>query len=178
MRSDAYPLKIIKLIRTLEGRLVTGMAYVCGGLFIVLALYTTFDVLGRRFGGPFSGVTDEMGEYALALGSSWALAYTLRTGGHVRVDVIFPYLSTALRGRLDALAMALMAVFAGTVSVYLWRLAVSSHAIGATGHSIIQTPQWVPQAMMAAGYSLLALVSLTSCLAFLLGVEDAESGED
>jgi TRAP-type C4-dicarboxylate transport system permease small subunit len=173
MHPEAYPLRILKWVRKLEGHLVTGMAYVCGGLFLILAFYTTFDVLGRRFGGPFSGVTDEMGEYALALGSSWALAYTLRAGGHVRVDVLLPYVPSWLRGRLDAFAMALMAVFAGTVSVYLWALAGSSRAIGATGHSIIQTPQWVPQAMVAAGYSLLALVSLTSCLAFLLGVEDA-----
>ena len=147
------------------------MAYACGALFLLLAFYTTVDVLGRRYGGPFSGVTDEMGGYALALGFSWALAYTLRTGGHVRVDILLPMVSARARRVLDALALALMAIFAATVSVYLWKLVGSSYAIGATGHSIIQTPQWVPQALMAAGYSLLALVSVTGFLAAALGVE-------
>ena len=147
------------------------MAYACGVLFLLLAFYTTVDVLGRRYGGPFSGVTDEMGGYALALGFSWALAYTLRTGGHVRVDILLPLVSARVRRVLDALAMALMAVFAATVSFYLWRLVGSSYAIGATGHSIIQTPQWVPQALMATGYSLLALVSVSGCVAEVLGGE-------
>jgi len=147
------------------------MAYACGVLFLLLAFYTTADVLARRYGGPFSGVTDEMGGYALALGFSWALAYTLRTGGHVRVDIVLPLVSARVRRVLDALALALMAVFAATVSFYLWKLVASSYAIGATGHSIIQTPQWVPQALMATGYSLLALVSVTGCLAEVLGGE-------
>ena len=155
--------------------LVTGMAYFCGALFLLLALYTTYDVLARRFGGPFSGVTDEISGYALALGAAWGLAYTLRAGGHVRVDVLFEYFGKGLRRALDALAMAIMMVFAATVSLYLWKLVGSSYAIGATGHSIIQTPQWLPQAVMASGYSLLAVVSLTSLVAVALGAADEEA---
>jgi len=65
-----------------------------------------------------------------------------------------------------------MMVFAATVSVFLWKLVASSYAIGATGHSIIQTPQWIPQAAMALGYTLLALVGLTSLLAVLTGGDE------
>jgi TRAP-type mannitol/chloroaromatic compound transport system permease small subunit len=147
-------------IQRVEERLVTGMAYFCGGLFLLLAFYTTFDVIGRRYFGVFSGVTNEMGGYALALGASWAFAYTLKAGGHVRVDILLPLLSPPLRKLLDVIAMAMMALFATIVSVFLWKLVASSYAIQATGHSIIQTPQWIPQAMMALGYSALSLVSL------------------
>lgn len=153
------------------------MAYFCGALFLLLAFYTTFDVIGRRYGGWYSGVTDEMGEYALALGASWALAYTLKAGGHVRVDIVLPYLPDAVRNLLDAAAMALMAAFAGTVSVFLWKHVASSYAIGATGHSIIQTPQWLPQAMMASGYSILTLVAATSFLCHALGGGESCSGQ-
>lgn len=153
------------------------MAYFCGALFLLLAFYTTFDVIARRYGGWYSGVTDEMSEYALALGASWALAYTLKAGGHVRVDIMLPYFPRKVRRLLDALAMAVMAVFATTVSMYLWKLVGSSYAIGATGHSIIQTPQWLPQAMMASGYSFLALVAFTSFLGHLLGERESSSGQ-
>lgn len=148
------------------------MAYFCGGLFLLLAFYTAVDVFGRRYLGVFSGVTDEIGGYALALGASWALAYTLKAGGHVRVDVFLPHLSSMARKVLDALAMAVMAVFAATVSVFLWKLVASSYAIDATGHSIIQTPQWIPQAMMAAGYTMLTLVAVTGFLARVLGQQE------
>jgi TRAP-type mannitol/chloroaromatic compound transport system permease small subunit len=164
--------KAIVRLRAIEDRLVTGMAYFCGALFLLLAFYTAVDVFGRRYLGVFSGVTDEIGGYALALGASWALAYTLKAGGHVRVDVLFPHLSNSVRKVLDAAAMAVMAVFAATVSTFLWKLVASSYAIDATGHSIIQTPQWIPQAMMATGYSMLTLVALTSFLAHVLGPQE------
>jgi len=145
------------------------MAYLCGALFLVLAFYTTFDVIGRRYLGVFSGVTDEMSEYALAVGASWALAYTLKAGGHVRVDILLPKFSPLGRRLADALAMAIMAIFAATVAFYLWKLVASSYAIDATGHSIIQTPQWIPQACAALGYSFLSFVALTGLVAQLLG---------
>ena len=118
-----------------------------------------------------------MSEYALALGASWALAYTLKAGGHVRVDIALPYLPGPARNLLDAFAMALMTAFAATVSFFLWKLVASSYAIGATGHSIIQTPQWLPQAMMAAGYSILCLVAFMSFLCHLLGGGKSSSGQ-
>lgn len=157
--------------------MVGAMAYLCGALFLVLAFYTTFDVIGRRYLGVFSGVTDEMSEYALAIGASWALAYTLKAGGHVRVDILLPHMPPLARRAADALAMAIMAVFAGTVSFFLWKLVAASYAIGATGHSIIQTPQWIPQACAALGYSFLTLVALTGLVAQLLGADDALPAE-
>lgn len=144
------------------------MAYFCGALFLLLGVYTALEVFGRRYLGVFSGVSDEMGGYALALGGSWAFAYTLRAGGHVRVDVLLPHLPGRVQAVLDAAAMAIMAVFAATVALALWKLVGASYAIQATGHSIIGTPQWMPQAMMASGYTMLALVAASSLLAQLL----------
>jgi TRAP-type mannitol/chloroaromatic compound transport system permease small subunit len=167
-------LRTLARVQKVEERLVTSMAYFCGGLFLLLAFYTTFDVIGRRYFGVFSGVTNEMGGYALALGASWAFAYTLRAGGHVRVDIILPLLPRSLRNFLDAIAMAIMALFATIVSIFLWKLVASSYAIQATGHSIIQTPQWIPQAMMAFGYTTLSLVSVTGLVLRVLAGSPAD----
>jgi len=152
------------------------MAYFCGLLFLLLGFYTAFDVFGRRYVGVFSGVTDEIGGYVLALGASWALAYTLREGGHVRVDVLLPRFSPVVRRTLDAIAMALMAVFAFTITVNLWKLVSNSYAMQATGHSLIQTPQWIPQAMMAAGYLALGIVAIMSVIVDVLEAYVARMG--
>jgi TRAP-type mannitol/chloroaromatic compound transport system permease small subunit len=163
MRLSSFERAFARL-NAVEDRVLTGMGYFCGALFLALSIYTAFDVLGRRYFGVFSGVTDEMGGYALALGGSWAFAYALKAGGHVRVDILLPLVSGPVRNRLDAAAMLIMALFAGTVSVFLWKLAASSYDVGATGHSIIQTPQWIPQALMAAGYTVLTLIALSGFL--------------
>ena len=161
-------LTVLACIQRVEDRIVGAMAYFCGALFLLLAFYTTFDVIGRRYLGIFSGVTDEMSEYALAIGASWALAYTLKAGGHVRVDILLDKFTPPARRLADALAMVVMAVFSATVAFVLWKLVAASFAIGATGHSIIQTPQWIPQACAALGYSFLTLVSLTGLASQLL----------
>jgi TRAP-type C4-dicarboxylate transport system permease small subunit len=170
-------MSLLARIQRVEDRVVGAMAYLCGALFLLLAFYTSFDVIGRRYLGVFSGVTDEVSEYALAVGASWALAYTLKSGGHVRVDILLPHFPPPVRRLADALAMAIMAVFAATVAFFLWKLVASSYAIGATGHSIIQTPQWLPQACAALGYTCLALVALTGLVARLLGAGEPLADE-
>ena len=156
--------------------MVTGMAYFCGVLFLLLGFYTALDVFGRRYVGVFSGVTDEIGGYVLAIGASWAFVYTLREGGHVRVDVLLPRFSPVVRRTLDTVAMALMAVFAFTLTSNLWTLVSNSYAMQATGHSLIQTPQWIPQAMMAAGYMALGVFASMSVITDLVEAVVAHKG--
>ena len=135
----------------------TGMALAGGILFMLTALYITLDVLGRNFAGVSSAVTDEMGGYALAFGGMWAVAYTLRTNGHVRIDVLLPHLPRRARALLTYAAMAVMMSFAAVVAVYTWTLALDSYWIDARAVSFLRTPLYVPQMLMAIGLSVLAL---------------------
>jgi TRAP-type C4-dicarboxylate transport system permease small subunit len=150
--------------------LATGMAFLGGAFFLVIALYITLDVTGRRFLGVTTAVSDEIAGYALAFGGVWALAYTLRTGGHVRIDVVLPYLPPRLRWTLNALAMAVMGVFSTILGYYGWALAIQSYRMEAKAMSHIQTPVWVPQALVAVGFSALTLEA-----ALLLGAAVVES---
>lgn len=138
----------------------TGMALAGGILFMLTALYITLDVLGRNFAGVSSAATDEMGGYALAFGGMWAVAYTLRTGGHVRIDVLLPHLPRRARALLTYAAMTVMLFFAAVVAVYTWTLALDSYWIDARAVSFLRTPLYVPQMLMAIGLSVLALQAL------------------
>ncbi len=134
-----------------------GMAVLSGVVFLAVSFYITLDVIGRKFFHLSSAVTDEMGGYALAFGSMWALAWTLRSGGHVRIDVVLPHLPPLLRNALDYLAMAIMAFFAVMVGTYAWRLALESFNTDARAMSFLRTPLWGPQGLLALGLSVLAL---------------------
>jgi TRAP-type C4-dicarboxylate transport system permease small subunit len=146
------------------------MALAGGAIFALASFYITADVVGRKFFHVSSAVTDEMGGYALAFGSMWALAWTLRSGGHVRIDVLLPHLPRSLRTVLDYLAMAAMAFFAALVSLYAWRLAVESFTTDARAMSFLRTPLYAPQGLLAVGLSLLAVEA-----ALLLLLATAES---
>lgn len=136
------------------------MAYLSGALFLLTSFYITVDVVGRKFFGISSAVTDEVGGYTLALGGMWGLAYTLRTGGHVRIDVLLPHLPPRIQGWLNYLALTLMALFAVVIAVYAWRLALDSLAGDARSMSFTQTPLFLPQSLMALGLTALALQAL------------------
>jgi len=140
------------------------MAYVSGGLFLLASFYITLDVIGRKFFHISSAVTDEIGGYALVMGGMWALAYTLRTGGHVRIDILLPHLPPRLRALLNYAAVATMALFASMVTLYAWRLAIDSYVGSAKAMSFIQTPLFVPQGLMAVGFSVLTLEAIVILL--------------
>jgi TRAP-type mannitol/chloroaromatic compound transport system permease small subunit len=149
------------------GRMLDGVfaasGYLSGLLFLVLAVFVTYDVIARKWGVylhlPTTRVTDEISGYILALAATWGLAYTLRTDAHVRIDVLLPYLPRRYRAVADFLAVALMGCFAGLVSWKIWALVLDSFESGIRSSTYMLTPQWIPEGIVAIGFSLLTLAS-------------------
>src|SRR5919106_5198464 len=103
---------VVTGILDLVGRLAALMAWLSGLTFLLLAFYVTVDTLGRSFGGPYSGFTDDISAFALATAGTWATAHALQVGAHVRVDLLLPHLPAALRAGLDQLTILLAGLFA------------------------------------------------------------------
>jgi len=139
---------------------VRAMAYVAGALFLLVSFYVAADAIGRTFFHASSAVTDEFGGYALAVGGMFALAYTLRVGSHVRIDILLPYLPLTLQIVLNYVAMAGMALFSAMLAVYTWRLALESLATDARAMSFLRTPLFPMQALVALGLTVLCLEAL------------------
>jgi TRAP-type C4-dicarboxylate transport system permease small subunit len=145
-----------RLMAALDG----AMGLAAGGLFFVVAWYIVLDVIGRNYAGFYSGATDEISGYALAVGTSWAMAFTLRRKGHVVIDVMTTRLSPRLQRWLEMLALATMLGFAAILAFFAWRLAWGSGVMDARSVGIIATPLVVPQALMATGFTVFALEAL------------------
>jgi len=146
--------------------LVTG--YLSGTLFFGLAFFITYDVLARKWGTalgiPTTQVTDEIAGYMLVLASTWGFAYTLKSDAHVRIDVLLPHLPAPLRAAMDALALAIMAVFAGMVAWRSWILVQDSWETGIRSSTYLLTPLWIPQAILVVGFALLAVAAAVMLL--------------
>jgi len=153
--------------------------YLAGALYFVLAFFVTYDVLARKWGSyvglPTTRVTDEISGYLLALAATWGFAFALRTGGHVRIDVMFPYLARKLRTAVDVLAQLLMAAFAAIVAWKIWSLVVDSMQSDARSSTYMLTPLYVPQGILGIGFSLLALAAVFGAIAILAGWESSEA---
>jgi TRAP-type mannitol/chloroaromatic compound transport system permease small subunit len=160
-------------------RVFAGTGYLAGALYVVLAFFVTYDVLARKWGSqlglPTTRVTDEISGYMLAVAATWGFAYTLRTGAHVRVDVLFPYMASGVRTAVDFLAQALMAVFASVVAWKIWALVADSLQSDMRSSTYLLTPLYIPQGILGVGFSLLALAAVFTAVATLAGWESPEA---
>jgi TRAP-type C4-dicarboxylate transport system permease small subunit len=147
------------LLRALDA-VARALAYASGALFFLVSFYVAADAVWRTFFHFSTAVTDEFGGYILALGAMLALAYTLRVGAHVRIDILLPYLPLRMQIVLNYVAMAGMALCSGMLAIYTWRLAIESLATDARAMSFLRTPLFPAQGLVAFGLSMLCLEAL------------------
>jgi TRAP-type C4-dicarboxylate transport system permease small subunit len=133
------------------------IALVSGALFLLLSFYITSDALGRTFGGPYSGATNDISTYTLAAAGTWGFAYALRRAAHVRVDLLLPMVPLRARYLLNIGNAFLIGVFAAMTSYYCWGLTHGSWELDARSITPLQTPLVIPQALMTAGITALAI---------------------
>jgi TRAP-type mannitol/chloroaromatic compound transport system permease small subunit len=149
--------------------------YLAGGVYLVLAFFVTYDALARKWGTyvglPTTRVTDEISGYMLAIAATWGFAFALRTGGHVRIDVVFPYLARRLRTVVDVIAQLLMALFATVISWKIWTLVADSLESDMRSSTYLLMPLYIPQGILGVGFTLLALAGVFSAVAILAGWE-------
>lgn len=156
-------LQRIQVYRERLDRFLIQTGYVSGAFFALTAFFITYDVLARKWGYllglPTTRVTDEISGYILVLAGTWGMAYTLGTGSHVRIDVLLPFMPPKLRLLMDVVANGLMGFFALVVSWKSWYLVVDSIDTGITSSTYLLTPLYIPQTILALGFSLLTLTS-------------------
>lgn len=138
--------------------------YISGALFALTAFFITYDVLARNWGHvlgiPSTRVTDEISGYILVLAGTWGMAYTLRTEGHVRIDVLLPFMGRKLRAFIDFIASITMGFFALVICWKSWALVIDSIDTGITSSTYLLTPLYIPQAILSIGFTLLAVTAL------------------
>lgn len=156
-------------------RLLRVTGYLAGAIFFGLAFFIGYDVIARKWGGelgiPTTQVTDEISSYMLVLASTWGFAYALWTDAHVRIDVLLPYFSRRLRAAADLLAYTAMSLFACLFAWRCWLLVFDSWETGITSSTYLLTPLWIPQIILAGGFSLLALTAVLMASAIVLGMK-------
>ena len=141
-------------------RTYLSMAYLCGGMFLMLALFITYQVIARKFDIIMAPGMDLMSGYTMAMASTWAFSYALRTGSHVRIDVLLPFMSPRIRWWADQAAFLSIAFFVGITAWKTWEMVMKSHEIGAVTNTYPLVPLWIPQVFVGIGFSMLAFTAI------------------
>lgn len=170
---------VVSRANRLIDALARGMSRCAGWLFVLCALFVTFDVLARKFLGFSSQSTTELSGYMLGVGIAWGLAGALEARTHVRIDILIQKVPPRWRGYLHWLALASLVVFAGFLAYGAWHTTMESWDFRATDNSLLKTPLVIPQGLWLFGIGVFGLMAALRLLevALLLPGRDIEAIE-
>ena len=136
------------------------LGYVCGVELLLLGFFITYQVVARKLDWTQAPGTDVMSGYVLAMAATWAFSYSLRSGAHVRIDVLLPYMGQKTRATADWLAMAAV-LFLGWVTMWkMWENVINNYERGVVTNDYPLTPLFIPKIVVSLGFTLLCLTAL------------------
>jgi TRAP-type C4-dicarboxylate transport system permease small subunit len=152
-------LSVVSRANRLIDVLARWMNRCAGWLFVLCALFVTFDVLARKFLGFSSQSTTELSGYMLGVGIAWGLAGALEARTHVRIDILIQKIPPQYRGYLHWLALATLTVFAGFLVYGAWHTTLESWDFKATDNSLLKTPLVIPQGLWLLGIGVFGVMA-------------------
>ena len=157
----------IRAITRVTDKMYFAMAWVCGLELLLLGFFITYQVIARKLLWVMAPATDVMSGYVLAMAATWAFSYSLRSGSHVRIDVLLPYMSKNIRAIADWLAVFAVAFFAYITAWKMWGNVVDNYHRGVVTNDYPLTPLFIPKIVVALGFSLLVITAVQMMLSMI-----------
>ncbi len=149
-----------RTISRIMDKLYFTLGYICGLELLLLGFFITYQVVARKLDWVQAPGTDVMSGYILAMAATWAFSYSLRSGAHVRIDVLLPYMGRRTRAVADWIAMASV-LFLGWVTMWkMWETVVNNYNRGVVTNDYPLTPLFIPKTVVAVGFTLLCVTAI------------------
>ncbi|PJE28650.1 TRAP-type mannitol/chloroaromatic compound transport system, small permease component [Pseudooceanicola antarcticus] len=145
----------------LAGGAVAALAILA--ICLLVAAQVGLNILARVGGPAWSYTIPSYADFAgffLAAASFMALAHTLRSGVHIRVNLLISRLNPRATWGLELLTLALATALSAYATRYAISLTHESWDYGDMSSGIVAVPLWIPQLFMDAGLVLLTLAFL------------------
>ncbi len=141
------------------GRLAGAAALLAGFATLAIVLLISYDVAMRYFFERPQLFVDELASFLQVLIIFGGLAYTLRAGGHVRVDLVTAHVPPPARAWLRVVTLVLGLTF---LIIVVWVTAQSALTAWRYGRvsAVMLYPIWLPMLFIPAGLGLMAAAML------------------
>jgi TRAP-type C4-dicarboxylate transport system permease small subunit len=144
---------------TMKHRIESVLANVFGGIFLLLSVVVVVETVSRKVFNVSLQGADELGGYALAVGSTIAFSLALMGRNHIRVDVFHEKFPRALQAALNWLSIVSLAVLGLFIAWVAWKVIGDTRQYGSTAQTPWATPLIWPQSVWYAGLAIFALVA-------------------
>ena len=136
------------------------LAWAFGLIFIALSVVVSVETLARKLFNYSIQGADELGGYALAVGSVIAFSLALIGRNHIRVDVLHDRFPARMQAWMNALSYVLLATFAVMLAFVALKVVTDTIAYRSTAPTPWQTPLVWPQSLWYAGLVVFALFTV------------------
>ena len=143
----------------MKDRIESLLATVFGAIFLVLSVVVAVETVSRKVFNISLQGADELGGYALAVGSTIAFSLALMGRNHIRVDVFHEKFPRALQAALNWLSIVALAALGLFIAWIAWKVIGDTRQYGSTAQTPWATPLIIPQSVWYAGLVIFALVA-------------------
>lgn len=127
------------------------LAWIGGALMLASAVLVSLDVVARNLFASTFFESFELSTYALAAMVSFGFAFALTSKAHVRIEVVYILLPSAVRRALDLVAIFALLVVTVALAWFGTQTVLESWGLGARSNSALSVPLAIPQGIWAAG---------------------------
>lgn len=143
----------------MKDRIETLLATIFGGIFLALSVVVAVETVSRKLFNVSLQGADELGGYALAVGSTIAFSLALMGRNHIRVDVFHEKFPRSLQAALNWLSIVALAAFGAFIAWLAFKVIGDTLQYGSTAQTPWATPLIWPQGVWYAGLVIFALVA-------------------
>ena len=151
-------------------RLFTWSGYLAGVFLVAIAILVVAQIVARFLGQQIPSA-DEFAGYSLAASSFLGLAYSFRSGSHIRVTLLTARLSSKAQRVMLLLVLAYAVVMIGIWAYNSIGLVWESYKFKEVSTGILKYPIWIPQLSMGIGVTLFCLAILEDLINVIRGKE-------
>lgn len=160
------------LDRGLE-RLYTLAGYLAAIFLISLACFVLASIISRLASTYVPGLSEYSG-YSMAAASFFALAYTFRSNGHIRVNILLIRLHGAVRRAMELWCLLVASFFTSYLAYFSIKMTMVSWQFEEKSEGSDAMLLWFPQLGMAIGATILAIAVLHSLIKLVAGADVAD----
>jgi len=144
----------------MRDRIESTLANIFGAIFLVLSVVVVIETVSRKVFNISLQGADELGGYALAVGSTIAFSLALMGRNHIRVDVFHEMFPRGVQAALNWLSIVSLAVLGIFIAWVAFKVIGDTRQYGSTAQTPWATPLIWPQGVWFAGLVTFALVAL------------------
>lgn len=143
----------------MKHRIESILAALFGAIFLLLSVVVAVETISRKVFNVSIQGADELGGYALAVGSTIAFSLALMGRNHIRVDVFHDQFPRRLQAALNWLSIVSLAVLGAFIAWIAFKVIGDTLQYGSTAQTPWATPLIIPQGVWYAGLVIFALVA-------------------